>query len=223
MTYVIRAVGAWLFLCALPAHAQAPSRPCSAASATLPSPACLLAKVEVGSLSTSPVYWHLSVYPSAAEAQAASTPQGVAVEEFGKHWVFTIAEEKWRPRSGQIIAVIGPLPINPSASLSAEYLRSIFDPGNTAPVHIHSGPEAFFALSGDTCLETPDGVQRSKGPGNTLVVQGGLPMLLMATGTEVRKGFALILHDSTMPPTTLVDDWRPKGLCLKDGPSGQAR
>ncbi|WP_448101553.1 hypothetical protein [Luteibacter jiangsuensis] len=42
---------------------------------------------------------------------------------------------------------------------------------------------------------------------------GGPPMLLMAIGTVPRRGFALILHDSTQPPTTRVTDWKPAGLC----------
>jgi hypothetical protein len=38
-------------------------------------------------------------------------------------------------------------------------------------------------------------------------------MLLMATGSEMRRGFALILHDGSQPPTTMIHDWTPKGLC----------
>lgn len=78
---------------------------------------------------------------------------------------------------------------------------------------VHSGPEAFYAISGDTCLETPDGVQMGRGPGNSLIVRGGPPMLLMATGNDTRKGFALILHNPAHPATTLVQDWQPKCLC----------
>ena len=40
-------------------------------------------------------------------------------------------------------------------------------------------------------------------------------MLLMAIGDRTRQGFALILHDAAQPPTTLVHDWTPKGLCPK--------
>lgn len=83
----------------------------------------------------------------------------------------------------------------------------------TAPLHVHSGPEAFYALHGDTCLETPDGVQRATGDGHSLVIRGGPPMVLTATGTTVREGFALILHDAHEPPTTMIHDWQPKGLC----------
>ena len=40
-------------------------------------------------------------------------------------------------------------------------------------------------------------------------------MLLTATGTEKRRGLALILHDSSRPATTMEHDWKPKGLCRK--------
>ena len=94
-------------------------------------------------------------------------------------------------------------------------MQSIFAPGTTAPIHVHSGPEAFYTLSGETCLETPDGKLVGTGPGNAVIVPGGPPMLLMATGAENRRALVLILHDSAQPATTLVNDWTPKGLCGK--------
>ena len=107
------------------------------------------------------------------------------------------------------IAKIGPLPVTPKVEYTAVYLEGIFDPGTEAPIHMHSGPEAFYALTGDTCLETPDGVLT----GREIVVQGGPPMLLVATGTARRRGVTLILHDTSQPATTIVHDWTPKGLC----------
>jgi len=41
----------------------------------------------------------------------------------------------------------------------------------------------------------------------------GLPMHLTATGKEQRRSLVLILHDASKPPTTMVHDWAPKGLC----------
>ena len=51
--------------------------------------------------------------------------------------------------------------------------------------------------------------------GSHVIVPGGPPMHLTATGTETRRALVLILHDSTQPPTTMVHDWAPKGLCQK--------
>jgi hypothetical protein len=38
-------------------------------------------------------------------------------------------------------------------------------------------------------------------------------MHLTATGTETRRALVLILHKTSKPPSTLVHDWTPKGLC----------
>jgi quercetin dioxygenase-like cupin family protein len=78
---------------------------------------------------------------------------------------------------------------------------------------VHSGPEAWYTLTGETCLETPDGVQIGRAGGQYVIVPGGPPMHLTATGKEQRQALVLILHDSTKLATTLVSDWTPKGLC----------
>jgi hypothetical protein len=47
--------------------------------------------------------------PSRAEAEAARGPRGTVVEAFGKIWLYTIAEKKWRAGGGEHVATIGPL------------------------------------------------------------------------------------------------------------------
>jgi quercetin dioxygenase-like cupin family protein len=78
--------------------------------------------------------------------------------------------------------------------------------------HLHSGVEAFYTESGETCLETPDGMRLGK-RGTDIVVPEGVPMELTAVGTEARRGLILILHDTSKSPTTLVDSWKSKHLC----------
>lgn len=58
---------------------------------------------------------------------------------------------------------------------------------------------------------TPGGVLS----GRAIIVPGGPPMLLTATGTTRRRGVVLILHDSSQPATTKFHEWTPKGLCKK--------
>jgi hypothetical protein len=164
---------------------------------------------EIGTIVGWPRVLALDVYPTRAAAETAKGPRGTVIESLGKVWLFTIAETNWQPVAGVRIARIGPLPVTPNVEYTAVYLEGIFDPGERAPIHMHSGPEAFYALTGDTCLETPDGVLT----GREIVVQGGPPMLLVATGTARRRGVTLILHDSSQPATTMVHDWTPKGLC----------
>ena len=199
--------------CPSVAAAQATARPCGIVEA--PGPACLLGSQQLSSLPADKVFWHLDRFGSADAARKAVTATGIVVASYGTTWLFTLAEKAWRARGGKHVASVGPLPIAPATSYTADYLRSIFTPGMVAPLHVHSGPEAFFAVSGDTCLETPGGARTVRGPGTSLIIEAGPPMLLMAIGTRPRQGFALILHDAGRPATTLTQAWQPRGACAR--------
>jgi quercetin dioxygenase-like cupin family protein len=159
------------------------------------------------------MFWHLDAFPTRAQAEAARGPRGTVVESLGKVWLFTIDVAGWRSTNGQRVAEIGPLPVHTNLEYSAQYMEAIFAPGMTAPAHRHSGPEAWFTLTGETCLETPDGVMIGRAGRSHVIVPGGPPMHLTATGTETRRALVLILHDSSQPATTPASDWTPKGLC----------
>ncbi|MEK9283546.1 MULTISPECIES: hypothetical protein [unclassified Bradyrhizobium] len=167
----------------------------------------------LGQLGKSEMFWHLYSYPTRSDAERAKGAGGEVIESFGKVWLLSIEEKGWRAAGGDRIAEIGPLPINAREAYSAQYMEAIFTPGMTAPAHIHSGPEAWYTLSGETCLETPLGKQIGRAGGDYVIVPGGPPMHLTATGTETRRALVLILHQTSMPPTTLVHDWTPTGLC----------
>jgi quercetin dioxygenase-like cupin family protein len=169
---------------------------------------------DLGKLPQGPIFWHLDTYATQAAAEAQKGPRGVVVESLGKVWLLTIDLADWRPSTGERIAQIGPLPVEANIPYSAQYMEAIFTPGMTAPAHRHSGPEAWYTLSGETCLETPDGTMMGRAGGSHVIVPGGPPMHLTATGTETRRALVLILHDSTQPPTTPAPDWTPRGLCV---------
>ena len=173
----------------------------------------ITAKATLGELPQAPIFWHLDTYATRAEAETAKGPRGTVVESLGKVWLLTIDVAGWRPSGGARVAEIGPLPVNPDAKYSAQYMEAIFSPGMTAPAHRHSGPEAWYTLTGETCLETPEGKMIGRAGGAHVIVPGGPPMHLTATGTETRRALVLILYDSTQPPTTPAHDWTPKGLC----------
>lgn len=196
------------------AQAQATSRLCAGDAGEAPGPACLVAHVELGTPPPGPLYWNIYDFPDAQAATRAKGAHGAVVQAFGRVFLFDVGAKGSDRAGGRHLSDVGPLPMAAaSGSLSVAYLKSTFTPGMTAPVHIHSGPEAFYAISGASCLETPDGAQVARGPGHTLMVREGPPMLLMAIGAETRQGFAMILHNPTAPPTTLTSDWTPKGLC----------
>ena len=174
----------------------------------------IVAKQPVGNLTKPQIFWHLDAYPNHDLAEAAKGSHGVVVESLGKNWLLTIEDAGWRaPPGGERIAEIGPLPVQVGQAYTAQYMEAVFNPGMTSATHVHSGPEAWYTLEGETCLETPDGIQIGRAGGQHVVVPGGPPMHLTATGKEQRRALVLILHDSAKPASTLVSDWVPKGLC----------
>jgi quercetin dioxygenase-like cupin family protein len=214
---VIFSALALLALTPLAAQAQATSRTCVGQAGETPGPACLVAHEDLGPLSPRPLYWNIYTFADAQAAERAKPPHGAVVQAFGRVWLFTVGGEGRELEGARHLTDVGPLPIEAAqGDFSVEYLKSTFAPGATAPVHVHSGPEAFYAISGASCLETPEGVQVARGAGHSLMVRRGPPMLLMAIGQETRQGFALILHGQGAPPTTLTSAWTPKGLCPKD-------
>ncbi len=192
------------------------SKPCQPGASLTPGPACLLAHQDIGALPDEPVYWHIDTFPDESGTRAAKSPTSTVVVDFGKVWLFTVAGKHWHASGGMHVATIGPFPVIKAKSFSADYVHSYFAPGMSAPLHKHSGPEGFYAVDGDTCLEMPDGAQTGFGPGNAQVMPGGEPMLLMAIGKTPRRAFALILHDATQPATTRISDWQPAGRCARE-------
>lgn len=172
-----------------------------------------IAATVLGKLPPVPFYWHLDTYPTRDAAESAKGPRGTVVESFGKVWLFTIAEADWRPSAGDRIARIGPLQLDPGGSFTASYLQATTRPGFQTDVHRHAGPEALYMLSGEVCLETPQGKMVGRAGAEPLLVGAGLPMRLTSTGTVTRRSLVLILHDSAQPWKVPESGWIPKGLC----------
>ncbi len=197
------------------ASAQVPGRCETPASERTGEVGCYLTAADVlGSLPAGPMYWHLYNYPTRAAAEAAKGPRGTVVESFGKVWLYTIAEEGWRPPSGERIAVLGPFPIVAGKQYTARYMEAVFTPGMRAAIHRHSGPEAWYLVSGAQCLETPTGITVAHA-GEGAVVPEGPPMALSSVGGETRRSILVVLHDGSQPWITMAHDWQPKGLCPK--------
>jgi hypothetical protein len=167
----------------------------------------------IGPLGPGPVFWHVTRFAFRDQANAERPTTGTVLEAYGGVWLMTIANAEWRSRRGTHVAAIGPLPIKLGAAYSALYMEASMQPGMKSAVHQHSGPEAWYTLSGETCLETPAGIQVGRASGPQVIVPEGLPMELTATGSTLRQSLVLILHDSSKPPTTPEATWVPRGLC----------
>lgn len=174
----------------------------------------ITARQSLGQLPADAVlYWHIDSFPTLAAAEAARSGRATAVSSLGTAWLFTLADSAWHSTAGHHVAVIGPVPVVAADSLAAVYMEGVFEPGMKSVVHRHAGAEAWYTLEGAQCLETPQGKleQRAGEPG--MMVPAGVPMMLVGTGTTVRRSLVLILQDASQPRSTPAMDWAPAGLC----------
>jgi mannose-6-phosphate isomerase-like protein (cupin superfamily) len=154
-------------------------------------------------------------FPSRAAANSVrQEPAGIIVESLGTTWLLAIADADWHATAGQRVARIGPLPVMPAKHYTARFMEAVFPPGQglQTAVHHHSGPEAWYVVSGAQCLRTPDATTvLRKGEGG--FVEAGPPMMLTNIGPDTRRALALVLHDSDRPWMTVTTAWRPTVSC----------
>ncbi len=159
-----------------------------------------------------PVYLTMETFASTELAARQKGPGGTVIDALGKTWLLSVGPKLKNDSTGSRVTQIGPLPIEAGRDYTAQYMEATLEPGMVSRTHVHSGLEVFYTESGETCLETPEGKQMGR-KGTDIIIPEGVSMELSATGTQVRRGIMLVLHDSSKPPTTLVDSWKSKGLC----------
>jgi quercetin dioxygenase-like cupin family protein len=157
------------------------------------------------------VYWHLRTFESRSAADAVRSATGLVVEEDGRVWLSEFGPRDLASRGGKEIAVIGPMQLPTAQDYSAVLSYAVMRPGDSSRVHTHPGPEAWYVLAGEQCLETPAGASRSKA-GGTMTVPPNIPMELNVTGAALRRAFALVIHDSTQD-RGIPSRWKPSGAC----------
>jgi quercetin dioxygenase-like cupin family protein len=157
------------------------------------------------------VYWHLHAFGSRGAAEAARSATGIVVEEDGRVWLSEFGARDTAPRGGEAVALVGPLQLPAAKSYSAVLSYAVMRPGDSSRVHTHPGPEGWYVLAVEQCLETPAGANRA-GAGQTMTVPPNVPMELNATGSKLRRAFALVIHDSTQE-RGVPSDWKPSGKC----------
>jgi|GEM_PF-562151 len=183
------------------------------------------AVLDLGVIPAQPMYWHLDTFPTRASAEASRGSRGVVVDSLKRHWLFTIAEQDWRPSGGERIAMIGPLVVDRDVPYTARYMETVIPAGFQqpgGPGHRHPGPEAWYVVEGGQCLETPNGVLIARA-GQTMLAPEGWPMAIASLGPETRRAVVLVLHRSKEPYVMPVDSpsdaphahWTSKGLCPK--------
>lgn len=162
------------------------------------------------------LFLRLENFSTTKAAEAAMTSASAVVEWAGKIWLFTLGPMGLRSSGGTFVAEIGPVPDVPAA---ASYVLDIneadFGPEMKAQVarqvHTHPGPEIFYLLTGEQCLETPSGTTRARA-GEGMVAPAHTPMQLNIMGSSKRDAFFVVVRDAAKPRMT-PSDWQPTGTC----------
>ena len=179
----------------------------------------ILAQRTVQELPHGPLFWYLVAFPTRAAAEAAGGPTSVVADAEGRSWVFTIAPDDGGPWRGELVAQVGPLELPRMKAYTIEVAVAVLPPGSQSRVHTHAGPEAWYMLAGEQCLETPSGARRA-GPGQGMAQAGYTPMQLVVTGKVVRHALVVVVHDADKGWGS-PSDWKPSGRCTSEVPSSR--
>lgn len=209
-----RAILALSFLCAFAAAEERPPVKCLEDSPERRGEegcAILANRPLVGSL-TKPAYWHIDRFDSLEAAKKAAGPNGVAAEAHSSVWLMTVEPQTEQHHGGAHVAWIGPLVLPAAKGYSMRVMSSLLRPGTTTPVHTHPGPEVFYVVAGEQCLETPK-LGHHLGAGQSLVLPTGVIMRGRVTGSALRRSLALVLHDDAHPGSHDLEDPPPLVPC----------
>ena len=177
----------------------------------------LLGKMKVSQFPEAPLFWCLNRFPTRKAAEAAKVQNSLVAEAEGQSWLFSFGSKSAAPKSGELVASIGPLQLT-SDKLAKVSLYEIVAylavmlPGTYTRVHVHPGPEAWYVLNGEQCLETPAGVMKA-GTGESMFAPPMTPMRLTNSGSSVRRALFIVIHDANQPWTIPANDWKPSGAC----------
>jgi quercetin dioxygenase-like cupin family protein len=175
-------------------------------------PCTIFARRAVPGFPNGAVTWTLETFPTRAAAEHAMTPTSAVAEVDQKYWLMTVGGRPTASPGATHAAEIGPLPLPPAKSYEMILAYVAVPPGSRSAIHVQSGPEAWYVLSGSQCVETPSTVLHiDQGHGG--VVPADTPLYLIATGTGIRRAFFVIVHDAARPFYTEINTWKPKGLC----------
>jgi quercetin dioxygenase-like cupin family protein len=156
------------------------------------------------------LFWHVLEFQSAAEAQSATEtlPWARAVSAHGRHWMLALDASNV-PKGVASRAVIGPLAL-PRGPVSVRFMESLFPAGMATRVHTHPGPEAFFVVEGEQCVDSAAGWMRI-GPGESFVVAGGPHLQAAPLG---RRSLVVLITPVGEPWMRLEQTWPATGRCV---------
>lgn len=158
------------------------------------------------------LYWHVYETDTLDDAQveARSHRWATVAQAHSRIWLYVLGGPQESVGAGaQRRAVIGPLTV-PAGPVTAHFAEAIFPPGMRTRVHSHPGPEAFYVVEGEQCMETPSD-EAVIAAGESYVIPGGPHLQAAPRG---RRNLVLILAPTGAPFVVPGGDgWSPSGFC----------
>lgn len=157
------------------------------------------------------LYWHIREYSTqkAATAESARHRGAAVAAAHSRYWLYILGTEAEPAQGGIERAVIGPLSV-PADPSTAHFSEAIFPPGMRTRVHSHPGPEAFYVVQGEQCMETPTD-KRTIEPGGAYIVASGPHLQAAPHG---RRNLVLIIAPKGVPFVIPSDGhWTPTNFC----------
>src|SRR5262249_37095527 len=161
------------------------------------------------SLPSGNLTWRVETFADLDPARRDETPLSVVAEARGKVWLLTIGPKGTRTPRATFVIEVGPLAILPAPEYEMIVLDGDLAPKSNVLVHTHSGPEAWYVLSGKQCLDLPGRAVRAIA-GEGMLAPAETPMRLNIEAQ--RDAFFMVVHDKAKPWNTL-SDWKPDNRC----------
>ena len=170
----------------------------------------LLVRSTVATFPDGPLFWHLRRFDALVDAEQARAPQDVIAAAGGQVWLFSFGPES-HERAGHLVGRVGPLPLTRTGPFQIQLWYAVMPPGTSTGSHLHPGPEAWYVLEGEQCLDTPAGPIRARA-GQGAVVAENIPMRLFNPGTGRRRALFIVIHDPSVAEAS-ASPWTPSGGC----------
>lgn len=156
------------------------------------------------------LFWHIYEVANKddASAEAKRHRWATVVVAHSRIWLYVLGGPDEDIHGGVRKAVVGPLQM-PAGEVKARFMEAIFPPGMRTRVHAHFGPEAFYVVEGEQCMESPSARQKLVA-GSTYIIASGPHVQAAPKG---RRNLVLILAPTNAPWSVPRDDWTPSSFC----------
>lgn len=172
----------------------------------------LLVRTTVAAFPAGAVFWHLRSFATLADAERARAPQDVIATAGGEAWLFSLAPAS-HERAGRLVGRVGPLPLTSKGPFQIQLWYVVMPPRTSTGSHLHPGPEAWYVLEGEQCLDTANGQIRTRA-GQGAVVAENIPMRLFNPGAGVGRALFIVVHEPSLAEAA-PSQWTPSGACSR--------